>query len=139
MSNAFGGYRGKIYLSTDGGTTYIPIGEVNDMTLSMKTDDMEATSFDSQGWKEFIPGLKEWEAETEALYVYANAGQEVLYNALVAGSVLQLRLLPKTGLGNKGYQGDAFITEWEMNNKVDDVVTLSASFRGTSSLTTYTA
>jgi predicted secreted protein len=139
MSNAFAGYMGKIYLSSDGGSTYIPIGEVNDMTLSIKADDMEATSFDSVGWKEFIPGLKEWEADTEALYLYANAGQDALYSALVAGSVLKIRLLPKVGTGNKGYQGDAFITEWEFNNKVDDVVSLSASFRGTSSLTTYTA
>jgi predicted secreted protein len=139
MSQAFAGYNGKIYISNDGGSTYNAIGEVNDMTLSIKTDDMEATSFDSVGWKEFIPGLKEWEADTEALYLYTNTGQDNLYNALVAGSVLKLRLLPKTGTGNKGYQGDAFITEWEFNNKVDDVVSLSASFRGTSSLTTYTA
>jgi predicted secreted protein len=139
MSNAFAGYLGKIYISTDGGTTYIPIGEANDMKLSIKQDDMEATSFDSVGWKEFIPGLKEWEADAEALYLYSNAGQDALYNALVAGSVLRIRLLPKTGTGNKGYQGDAFITSWEANNKVDDVVSLSANFRGTSTLTTYTA
>jgi predicted secreted protein len=139
MSQAFAGFNGKIYISTDGGSTYNPIGEADDMKLSIKQDDMEVTSFDSAGWKEFIPGLKEWEADTSAMYLYSNTGQDALYNALVNNSVVKLRLLPKTGTGNKGYQGDAFVTSWEINNKVSDAVSLSANFKGASALTTYTA
>lgn len=139
MSQAFAGYSGKIYISTDGGTNYIPIGEATEMKFSIKTDDMDVTSFDSVGWKESIAGLKEWEADTSALYLYSNAGQDALYNALVNSSVLRLRLLPKTGTGNKGYQGDSIITSFEVSSKVDDIVSLSANFKGTGALSTYTA
>ena len=139
MSNAFAGYNGKIYISNDGGSTYTAIGEVTDMKLSAKMDDMDVTSFDSVGWKEAIPGLKEWEADTSALYLYSNVGQDTLYNVLISSSIIQIRLLPKTGTGNKGYQGNCFVNTWEINNKVDGPVELSANFKGTSALTTYTA
>lgn len=139
MSQAFAGFNGKVYISTDGGTTYNAIGEMKEAKLSIKQDDMNVTSFDSSGWSESIPGMKEWEVSTEGLYLYSNTGQDALYNALVNGSTIRLRLLPKTGTGNKGYQGDAFISSWETNTAVDDPVSLSADFKGTGTLSTYTA
>ena len=139
MSQAFAGFYGKLYISTDGGETYNPIGEVRDATLTISQDEIEVTNFDSSGWKEFIPGMKEWEVTTEALYLYNNIGQDDIYDALVNSELVKLRLLPKTGTGNRGYEGDAFVTSWEINNTVDDAVTLSANFRGASALVTYTA
>lgn len=138
-TQAFAGFNGKVYISSDGGSTYNAIGEVRDTTLSISQDEIEATSFDSAGWMEYLPGMKEWEAETEALYLYANVGQDALYNALVNGSTIKLRLLPKAGTGNKGYEGNAFVTKFEVKNATDDAVVLSASFRGTGPLNTYTA
>lgn len=139
MTQAIAGYQGKVYISSDGGTTYNPIGEIRDATLTINSSEIDATSFDSGGWSEFIPGLKDWEVSAEGLYVVANAGQSALYNALVNGSTVKIRLLPKTGTGNTGYEGNAIITSWEINNTTDDAVSISASFRGTGALTTYTA
>lgn len=138
-TQAIPGYTGQIYASTDGGTTWNPVGEAREATLNVSTDELDATSFDSVGWKEYIPGMKEWTCDTENLYVRSNAGQQALWTTLVAGAKLNLRLLPKIGTGNIGYTGQAFITSWEIGEPVDDIVSLSVSFRGTSALAEYTA
>lgn len=133
-TQAIRGFEGSISISTDGGTTYKPIAAIKDSTLTISQEELEASSFDSNGWMEYIPGLKEWELETEGLYVAEDASQESLYQALVDGETVKVRLYPKEGAGNKGYEGLAFITSWEVNNAVDDVVTVTATFRGTGEL-----
>lgn len=138
-SQAIPGFNGKVYISTDGGTNYTAIGEMKDATLTINSSEIDVTSFDSAGWSEFTPGLKDWEVGSEGLYIAADAGQDALFNALVNGTTVKVRLLPKAGTGNKGYQGDAILTSWEINNTTDDAVSISASFRGTGALTTYTA
>lgn len=138
-SQAIAGFNGKVYISTDGGTTYIVIGELKDATLTLNQSEIDVTSLDSAGWSEFIAGLKDWEVSTEGLYIAGDAGQDALYNALVNGTAVKIRLLPKIGTGNKGYEGNAIITSWEINNTTDDAVSVSASFKGTGALTTYTA
>lgn len=138
-TNAMSGFSAKVEISVDGGTSYQTIGEARDATLSISQNEIEATTFDSAGWSEFIPGLKEWNVDIEALYVPTNVAQENLYEALVDGAMLKVKLLPKTGAGNIGYKGDVFVTSWEINPTPDDVIAVSVSFRGTGVLEQYTA
>lgn len=138
-TQSISGLSGKVYISNDGGSTWNAIAEVRNAKVKIKQAEIEVTSMDSGGWAEYIPGPKEWEAETEELWIPANVAQSNLFNALVQGQTIKLRLLPKLGTGNTGYTGDAFISEWELEYATDDAVVLSASFRGTGALATYTA
>jgi predicted secreted protein len=138
-TNAIAGFNARVSVSVDGGTSYQVIGEARDATLSISQNEIEATSFDSAGWSEYIPGLKEWSVEVEALYIPTNVAQENLFDALVNGATLKIKLLPKTGTGNTGYEGDVFVSSWEINPTPDDAVSVSVSFRGTGVLETYTA
>jgi predicted secreted protein len=138
-TSAIAGFNAQVSLSVDGGTSYQVIGEGRDATLSISQNEIEATSFDSGGWSEYIPGLKEWNVDIEALHVPTNVGQENLYEALVDGAKIKIKLLPKTGTGNIGYKGDAFVTSWEINPTPDDAVSVSVSFRGTGELEQFTA
>jgi predicted secreted protein len=126
------------------GVTARKIGEARDATLSISQNEIEATSFNSNGWNEYIPGLKEWSIDIEALYVSDDLGQDDLLSALVLGQVVKVSLLPKklldvstnppTEYSGKKYEGDAFVTSWEINPTPDDVISISASFRGTGEL-----
>lgn len=138
-TSAIAGFAARVSISTNNGTSFTMIGEARDATLNISQNEIDATSFDSAGWSEFIPGLKEWTVDIEALYVENNAGQSALYDALVNGDKVQIRLLPQNGTGNTGYEGDAFVTSWEINPTPDDVVAVSVSFRGTGVLDTYSA
>jgi hypothetical protein len=57
----------------------------------------------------------------------------------VNGSSLKIKLLPKTGTGNIGYEGGVFVSSWEINPTTDDAIAVSVSFRGTGELEQYTA
>lgn len=138
-TSAIAGFNARVSISTDGGTTYVIVGESRDATLNISQNEIEATSFDSAGWSEYIPGLKEWTVDIEALYIPINAGQANLFDTLVEGEKIHIKLLPKTGTGNTGYQGEAFVSSWEINPTPDDAVAVSVSFRGTGELATYTA
>jgi predicted secreted protein len=138
-SSAIAGFNARVSISIDGGTSFQLIGEARDATLSISQNEIEATSFDSAGWSEYIPGLKEWSVDVEALYIPTNVGQENLFEALVDGTLLKIKLLPKTGTGNLGYEGDVFVSSWEINPTPDDAVSVSVSFRGTGFLEQYTA
>jgi predicted secreted protein len=138
-SSAIAGFNARVSISIDGGTSFQLIGEARDATLSISQNEIEATSFDSAGWSEYIPGLKEWSVDVEALYIPTNVGQENLFEALVDGTLLKIKLLPKTGTGNLGYEGDVFVSSWEINPTPDDAVSVSVSFRGTGLLEQYTA
>lgn len=138
-TSAIAGFNARVSISADGGTSYQVIGEARDATLSISQNEIEATSFDSAGWSEYIPGLKEWSVDIEALYIPTNVAQENLFDALVNGTTLKIKLLPKTGSGNTGYEGDVFVSSWEINPTPDDAVSVSVSFRGTGLLETYTA
>jgi predicted secreted protein len=138
-TNAISGFSAKVSISVDGGTTFELIGEARDATLAISQNEIEATSFDSNGWSEYIPGLKEWSVDIEALYIPYNIGQENLYEALVDSALLQIKLLPQNSSGATGYKGDVFITSWEINPTPDDAITVSVSFRGTGQLTQYSA
>jgi predicted secreted protein len=138
-TSAIAGFNARVSISADGGTSYQLIGEARDATLSVSQNEIEATSFDSAGWSEYIPGLKEWSVDIEALFIPTNIAQENLYDALVNGTGLKIKLLPKTGTGNIGYEGDVFVSSWEINPTPDDAIAVSVSFRGTGVLETFTA
>src|SRR5574341_717718 len=100
----------------------------------LESDEIDATSKDSGGWREFLPGLKQWGGSAEGLYLQANTGQDAVYNALVNGTTIKLRLRPKTGAGNDQWIGDAVITSYEPAGPLDDAIAVSIAFRGTGAL-----
>lgn len=128
---AIAGMTATLEISSDGGASYDKIGECKDITLSVSAEEIDATSMDSGGWKEFIPGLMEWTAETEALYVGADVGQESLYNALTGRTPVKIRFRPKVGTGHDQFTGDAIITSWSVAAPLSDAAASSLSFRGT--------
>lgn len=131
MTQAIAGYNALLFLSQDGGTTYLQIGELRDVTLHKATDAIDATSHQSGGWREFNPGLSEWDASAESLYVDADAGQDAVYNALVNKTVLKFRMTPKTGTGLEKFEGDGFLMDWELTGPLDDAAAVSIEIRGT--------
>nr|BDD45776.1 hypothetical protein 5 [bacterium]BDD47215.1 hypothetical protein 8 [bacterium] len=139
-TQAIAGFQGKVLIqtgtdSTTGDPIFSALGEIKDATLTVSTGEIDATSFDSNGWSQFIPGLKDWTVEVEALYVDSDAGQSALWDALVNGDQLKVQLAPKgDASGDVLYEGSAFMTSWEVNNPIDDAVVLTMSLRGTGEL-----
>lgn len=133
-TQALPGYNAKLAVSTDGGSTYTDVGELRDVTLTLEADEIDATSKDSNGWREFIQGLKKWGGTAAGIYLQANVGQDALYNALVNGTTVMLRFRPKSGVGNDQFIGTAVVTHYEPAGPLDNAIAVNITFRGTGAL-----
>jgi len=129
--NGIAGYKGKPYISKDGGLTYLIISESKDMSISKNMSAIDTTSFDSiDGWKTFIEGLKEWTVSVESIYVPADPGQVDVLDGITEGSTLIFQYRPYNVSGQKYFEGAVLVTEWTLSNALEDAITISGAFQG---------
>lgn len=142
-TSASPGFQGQVYISIDGGSNYIPVGEAKSVSIAGSQEQLDATSFDSVGWKESIVGLKGWELTIDGFYINqsyrGNIGQVNVQDSFLGGQVVRWKILPLRGTGNIGYVGDGFVTTFDIAISVDSAVELSIGVMGTAYLDTYQA
>jgi len=125
------GYKGKPFISTDGGVIFLTVSAAKDMSLTKNMSPIDVTNFDGvDGWKEFIEGLKEWSASVENIYLEADAGQEAILGGITEGTELVFQYRPRDESGAKFFQGSVFVNEWNLTNALEDAVTVSMSLTG---------
>lgn len=126
---AIAGFGGGVYI---GDTTPIKVAEIANWSLDMSSDDIDITSFDSNGWKEFMQGLKEWSGSFEGNFEPNDTnGQVALINAWLTGQKVKLELQVNS---NVKFSGEALITP-SIETPVDDKASFSCDFQGTGPLT----
>ena len=133
-TSASAGFSGKVYISqTAGGTDYIKIGETRDATFTFTNNEIDATSYDSGGWLEYIYGLKGWELSAESLLLQNDIGQYNAWQMPFTGVKRNFRFAPDTA-GTLGYEGAAIINTFEVGDPVDDALVLTLNIMGTGAL-----
>ena len=90
-------------------------------------DDADATTFASQGWKEFARTLKGWSGSAEAYW-----GDTRFFKSL--GKTVVLKLFIDTGPSQSCLEGFAIINGDGIENPVDGLVQESIDFTGTGPL-----
>lgn len=133
---ATAGYYGGLYTKVDSTTTRI--AKVREATLSIETDTIDVTSFDTVGWAENVASFKSWSIDAELLYEPANTSQESVRDALFNDTPLTIQLFPKDAATEDGYEGTVIVTSYEVGIPVDDAVTISVTLTGTGELTPIT-
>ncbi|MEB1809027.1 MAG: phage major tail protein, TP901-1 family [Bacillaceae bacterium] len=100
-------------------------------TLNRSAEALDATSKDSEGWKENEQGLKEWSVATDGLLVDGDTAFQALEEAYMNGTAVDVSVaLPS---GNE-YSGKAIITDFPINAPYTDKVTYNVTFQGTGKL-----
>ena len=92
-------------------------------SVDAEVDEAEATTFESQGWKEFKPILKGWSGSAEAFW-----GDERFFESL--GKVVVVKLFVDAGPSQTCLEGYAIITSEGVEAPVDGLVEQSIDFRG---------
>ena len=109
------------------------VAELSNWSLDLGADTPETTNFDSNGWKEYIAGLKEWSGSAEGNWKMSDTnGQKAIQDAWRNGTTLNLEF--RVNPTNK-YAGSVLITSIGIETPVDDKVTVSFEFQGTAALT----
>lgn len=125
---AIEGYGGGVYI----GSTPKKVAEIANWSLDLSADDIDITSFDSQGWRERLQGIKEWSGSFEGNFKPDDAdGQAALINAWISGDPVTLELQVNSTVK---FGGDAFVN-LSIETPVDDKVSFSCDFSGTGPLT----
>ena len=123
---AIAGKGGAVKLGTN------KIAEIANWSLDLGADDIDITSFDSNGWKEYLAGLKEWSGSIEGnLKTGDTSGQKAILNAWLNGEKLTFTFEVSSGVT---FQGSAFVKP-SIEVPVDDKATFSCDITGTGALT----
>ena len=108
------------------------VAEISNWSLDLGADDIEITSFDSNGWKEYLAGLKEWSGSIEGNFVADDTnGQKAILNAWLNGAKLSFVFEVSNGVT---FEGDAFVKP-SIEVPVDDKASFSCDITGTGALT----
>ena len=108
------------------------IAEISNWSLDLGADDIDITSFDSQGWKEYLAGLKEWSGSIEGnLKPDDTNGQKAILNAWLSGEKLTFTFEVSSGVS---FQGEAFVKP-SIEVPVDDKASFRCDITGTGALT----
>jgi len=103
------------------------VAEISNWSMDLEADDIDVTSFDSNGWKEYIAGSRGWSGSFEGNFVPDDTeGQGALILAWVNSQNVELQLDVNEDIS---FSGSAMIT-LSMEAAVDDKVSFSCDFQG---------
>ena len=109
------------------------LAECKSFKLTVTEDSIDATSNDSSGWKEVIPGRRGWKLDVQAIDAFTDAEQAGLRKALSSGTTRYVVLTPATAKTQK-FKGWVNVTGYEIDIKENDAILANFSAEGVRSL-----
>lgn len=112
------------------GTSILAIAGQKTLKINRSADTIEVTTKDSgDGWKSYIPGLKEWSIDLDGIYIKDDESQTELSKAFNDGEPVCIKVYDQKA--KKGmFGGLAVITDYPLEASHDDAVTYTMTFTG---------
>ena len=101
------------------------ITKMENWKLSIKANEVDTTSFDSDGWEETEVTTKAWEDTT---------GQKAVMAALVSGENLPIKLYVDKTAEKEDFSGNIKITGLDIDTTVKDKLKISIKAKGNGKL-----
>ena len=108
------------------------VGGQRGASLSMSADELDVTDKNTTGYKKYLVGLKEWTISCDGLVVNGEDGYEALFNAFIAGEVVEVQF--KHREGGFGYKGKMVIASMDFDAQYEDALTYSCELKGADDL-----
>ena len=114
------------------------IAHATSHTLNVNAEMIDATTKSSAGWKDILPGLRDWSIDCEGMVAYdATEGWSESFADLGNRTQVTLRFSTEVS-GDTYWTGTAYVTSMSQSAPLEDVVTYSMSFAGDGELTEVT-
>jgi predicted secreted protein len=138
-SKAIAGFKCDVLVSTSGNDhEYRILGEMRDTSITVNQEPIDVTSYSTDGWLEYICGLRSWEASTEGLYISSDAGLQIVRSWILNADreeFLHWAFIPKrTKFNSSYYTGKASVDSLEIGIPYEDGVNASFSMTGSGKL-----
>lgn len=114
---------------SDDDVTYVTFGGIVDVTMNMNVDELECTSHDSNGAREYIPNHHDVTMDVSARWLDGDAGQEIAIDAVFAKTTFYFKFTMETGAGKKIFSGTCFATTYSPSGPLDDTGALDVTLR----------
>ncbi len=111
----------------------ITVGKARDVMPKSKANEIDVSTRDSGGWKDFIQGLKEWDASVDQLWVPTDAAVGALLDAFNNGTTLAVRFIDPNGFG---FEGECIVTAFDQSEPLDGALSASVTLKGRGPLET---
>ncbi len=103
--------------------TLVQAGGLLSWSADLEADDLDATVFESGGWKEYIRGLIGWSGSAEAYW-----GDQRFFDNL--GEIVLVKLYVDAGPSQRCFEGFALIKGVGIESNVTEIVTQSIDWTG---------
>jgi hypothetical protein len=129
MSVAIPGRLSYLEVSQDGGAVYHRIGGLVDATLNINIDELETTSHDSDGHREYLPNHDDATVDGSMRWLEGDPGQEILLMQGVQKILMQFRFRLQNAPGRKLFVASGFPTSFGIAGPLNDTVDADISIR----------
>jgi predicted secreted protein len=124
MSSAIPGFRGLIHAAEGGVATMTLLGEAQSITVTESQNLLDATSHDSDGWKDSIGGLKSVAVSVSALSVPSDTAQALLLGIINASGTetdfASFKIYPDSSDTGAYWSGDGRIKSFKQDMPLEN-------------------
>lgn len=111
------------------------ITKMENWKLNIKANEVDTTSFDSDGWEETEVTTKSWEVSMEGTFNKVDTtGQKAVMAALVSGENLPIKLYVDKTAEKEDFSGNIKITGLDIDTTVKDKLKISIKAKGNGKL-----
>lgn len=132
------GIDARVDFSTDNGSTWTPIPERNEFTISINVDAAEHKVFVATLADAWVSKARTWMSWSGSLAGYFDDADDTIFDTVVAGETIKIRFYDSRADLTRYWAGDAILTSVEHGTTTDDFSTLSVDFEGQGALTRVT-
>ena len=101
----------------------VAIKEMNSWELNIKTEVVDTSSFDGDGWAENETSLKSWECTIEGLFNKTDTtGQKAILSNMLNRTKIDIELYYDKASETPDYKGKAVITEFKTGAKLKEAI-----------------
>lgn len=127
-----------LFIQSDGAggsAGWTKLGNVMNVTLTMPKGESDATVRANNGYRATVPTLKDATLEFEMVWDDQDENLDTIRSAYFGDTILGVRVLDEDTSGGEGLQADMMITEFSIDQSLEEVIKLSVSMKITFSNT----
>lgn len=111
------------------------ITKMDSWKLNIKANEVDVTTFDSEGWEETEISTKGYEVSMEGIYNKSDkTGQQAIMTAMASGSSLPISLYIDKSTSKADFTGNIKITGMDVEAAQKDKIKISIKGKGTGKL-----
>ena len=133
MTLALPGFVAKLFIADSGLTTpFNSIAEARELTLDIEHEVIDVTSHDSNEFREFIRGLRNWTLTAAVLHLTGDTdGQKKIRAAILSGVTLEMELREESNdTGDPLWSGTVLVSATSLSFPNDDAMTGDITLQG---------